>query len=469
MAFLRGAMWLTFAVSMYATGSLFTLSSDKAYAAGSIVVTVDFGSIKGPATHRASGFLNTISADLPADQPEDQLIRLLRPKLFRLHAREALTPAIYRRLTGYGADIQSVISDAYGYPGPSGIWPGDGGDWTKWEHLVEELVREADAKGFQLLWDIWNEPDHNQFWDRGAEQFFETWKRAVITIRRVDPTAIIVGPSLANGPWHYLYGFLLSARKENVLPDIISWHDMSLDHPDDVSDVRQFMAKQGIPPRPISINEFQYFKGKHRPGLTVWWLAHMETEAPESAAYSCWPDPAGYSDCDSPTLDGLLTRDGKPRAVWFAHKGYADITGLLVEVGVSEAGIAGIAGANEAVQTARLILGRREISHGSEGTEVEVVFRNMDLVSYLGEEGKVFVRAARIPNSGTASLEGYEVAMADECLVRDNEVRVRLRDFGAWEAYTVVLGREARSDSEWHSINREFPHASCIERKDVER
>ncbi len=240
---------------------------------------------------------------------------------------------------------------------------------------------------------------------------------------------------------------------------------MSLDHPDDVSDVRQFMAKQGIPPRPISINEFQYSEGKHRPGLTVWWLAHMETEAPESASYACWPDPAGYSDCDSPTLDGLLTRDGEPRAVWFAHKGYADITGLLVEVGVSEAGIAGIAGANEAVQTARLILGRKEISHGSEGTEVEVVFRNLDLVSYLGEEGKVFVRAARIPDSGTASLEGYEVAMADECLVRDNEVRVRLRDFGAWEAYTVVLGREARSDSEWHSIKIESFHMPHVLRE----
>lgn len=108
-------------------------------------VAVDFAVIKGPATHRASGFLNTISADLPADQPEDRLIRLLRPKLFRLHAREALTPSIYRRLTGYEADIQSVISDAYGYPGPSGIWPvteetgRDGRIWPRnwYERLIQ--------------------------------------------------------------------------------------------------------------------------------------------------------------------------------------------------------------------------------------------------------------------------------------------------------------------------------------------
>ena len=116
------------------------------------------------------------------------------------------------------------------------------------------------------------------------EQFFETWKRAVRTIRRVNPKAIIVGPSLANGPCHYLYGFLLSAHAHNVLPDIISWHDMDLDHPNNVVNVRQFMAKHGIPDRPISINEFRYSDGTHRPGDLVWWLSHIEEEAPESAA-----------------------------------------------------------------------------------------------------------------------------------------------------------------------------------------
>lgn len=198
-------------------GALILLIMGTVHGVEAETVAVDFAVIKGPATHRASGFLHSISAE----QPDDQLVRQLKPRLFRLHATEALTPTLYRRLTGYGADVQSVMSDSYGYPGPSGIWPGDGGDSTRWENLVEGMVREADSKGLQLQWNIWNEPDSHNFWNRNGEQFFETWKRAVRTIRRVNPKAIIVGPSLSNGPCHYLYGFLLSAHAESVLPDII--------------------------------------------------------------------------------------------------------------------------------------------------------------------------------------------------------------------------------------------------------
>lgn len=202
--FLKLGMW---------AAAVVLLMASMVHIAEAETVTVDFSVTNGPATHRASGFLHSISTE----QPDEQVVRHLNPRLFRLYAREALTPSLYRRLTKYGAVVQSVISDAYGYPGPSGLWPGDGSDWGRWEQLVEDLVREADSKGLQPVWDIWNEPDHPQFWDRSAEQFFEVWKRAVHAVRRVNPKSIIVGPSLAKGPSHYLYGFLLSAHAENVL------------------------------------------------------------------------------------------------------------------------------------------------------------------------------------------------------------------------------------------------------------
>ena len=416
-------------------GSFILLIAGMGCGAGAGTVAVDFAAIKGPATHRASGFLHSISIE----QPDDQFVRQLKPKLFRLHTREALTPSLYRRLTGYGADIQIVISDAYGYPGPSGIWPGDGGDWTRWENLVEELVREADSKGLQLLWDIWNEPDSYNFWNRGGEQFFETWKRAVRAIRRVNPKATIVGPSTANGP--SFYGFLLSAQADNVLPDIISWHDMNLDHPNYVVPVRQFLAEHGIPDRPISINEFMSSDGIEHPGLTVWWLSHIEEEAPESAAYSCWPDLEGHSNCETDTLDGLLTRGGLPRAAWFAHKGYAEITGQLVNVEISGSGIVGIADVDSDLQTGRLLLGRRESLHSSSDEAVEVVFRNINHLVKVSKDGEVFIRAVRISDAGT--VDGPQVTVSALYPVVNNEVRIRLPDFEAWDAYTVVLGRAA--------------------------
>ena len=402
-------------------------------------VVVDLAVVKGPATHRASGFLYGISTE----QPDDHVVRPLKPKLFRLHASAALTPARYHRLTEYGATVQSVISDAYGYPGPSGLWPGDGGDWTRWEQLVEELVREADSKGLQLHWDIWNEPDHPQFWNRSAEQFFETWKRAVRTICRVNPKAIIVGPSLARGPAHYLYGFLLSAHAENVLPDIISWHDMQLDHPNNVVNVRQFLAKRGIPDRPISINEFRYSDGTHHPGHLVWWLSHIEEEIPESAAYSCWPDQEGYSNCETYTLDGLVSSDGLRRAAWFAHKGYVEITGQLVSVGISGFKVAGIAGIDSDLKASRLILGKRESIDVFDGRSVEVVFRNVDRLSPSLSEQQIYVRAERIPDLGL--LDSPQVTIAASYPVVNNELRIELQDFRAGEAYTVVLETAATS------------------------
>lgn len=398
-------------------------------------VTVDFGTVTGPATHRASGFLHSISAD----KPGDQFVRPLKPRLFRLHASEALTLPLYRRLTGYGAVVQSVISDSYGYPEASGIWPGDGGDWSAWENLVEGLVREADSNGLQLQWDIWNEPDSFNFWKRNDEQFFEAWKRAVRTIRRLNPKARIVGPSLSKGPCHYLYGFLLSAHAEGVLPDIISWHDMDLDHPNNVVAVRQYLAKHGIPDRPISINEFKYPSAGDHPGLILWWLSHIEEESPESAAYACWPTEEGHSDCEVHTLDGLLTLGGLPRAAWFVHKGYAEITGQLVKVEVSGSRIAGIAGIDSRSRIGRLLVGRRENRQSPSNEPVEIVFRNVDSFVNLSTDGEVFIHAERIPASDI--LNGPEVTIEALYRVTNNEARLHLPNFEAWDAYEVVLGR----------------------------
>jgi hypothetical protein len=141
------------------------------------------------------------------------------------------------------------------------------------------------------------------------------------------------------------------------------------------------------------------------------------------------------------TLDGLLTRDGLPRAAWFAHKGYAEITGQLVHVEVSGFRIAGIAGFDSDLHTGRLILGRRESIHSLSEKSVEVVFRNLDLVSSFLKDGEVFVRAERIPDSGT--LDSPQVTISALYKVINNEVRIRLPDFGAFEAYTVFLGRAA--------------------------
>jgi hypothetical protein len=203
------------------------------------------------------------------------------------------------------------------------------------------------------------------------------------------------------------------------------------------------MDSYGIGDRPISLNEIKD-EGKHSPGIIVWWLTHVEEEGADSVAYACWPDIAGYSDCTRPTLDGLLTLEGKPRAAWFAHREYANISGELVKVSPFGKTVTGLAGINKGLRSAQVLLGRRERPGDVGVSSVEVWFKNLDVSSLMSREGTVFVHAERIPDSGTASLENIVTTVEKEYPVVQGAVRIELPDFGAGEAYSIHLSPGSR-------------------------
>ena len=74
------------------------------------------------------------------------------------------------------------------------------------------------SAGWQIEWDLWNEPDLEYFWGRSQAQFFETWKHAHQRVRAKDPNAVIVGPSIGyfvtqgvnrvQGGWLKEFGFM---------------------------------------------------------------------------------------------------------------------------------------------------------------------------------------------------------------------------------------------------------------------
>ena len=76
---------------------------------------------------------------------------------------------------------QQVVADAFGYPGivcttveslgrdvmpgckvgtplPSAgcdcPWPGDDGNWTRWQTVVTNLATQAQAAGMDIMWDV---------------------------------------------------------------------------------------------------------------------------------------------------------------------------------------------------------------------------------------------------------------------------------------------------------------------------
>src|SRR6266516_5452587 len=418
------------AVGGYVPGSL---NDSEAAVTANIVetVTVMMDLDQGPATYRATGFLHSFSSDTPSDD----LVVPLKPRMFRLNADEAWT--CYLRLKQLGAKVQLVVSDIYCYA----KWPGYNQYQSAWERTIADLVAQADSLGFtDIEWDIWNEPNYWRFWGASTPQFYDTWEIGYRKLRSLKPGAVIVGPS-ATGSIDYVEDFLLFAKAHNVLPDVVSFHvvwDNERNIPSYASDLRAFMARNGINIQKISINEYDSFDGSDpnttsapNPGRHVRLLANLERAGVDSAAKSSW------SDCC--TLDNVAPNNSKT-PLWWAYKAYADITGRLVQVGSSPS-IDGIAGHDSSTRTARVILGR----HGGAAGDIAVSITALDQVSYLAGEGKVHVVAEKITRFTSGSTLPQRVIDTDYA-ISNNQITVILPGFASTEAFVLTLSSPAVSN-----------------------
>ncbi len=389
-------------------------------------VVVDLSVTPGPATFRASGFLHSISST----QPAASFVDPVKPRLFRC-ARSACFN-IYSRVTALGAKVQLVMSDSSGY---SGNWPGNGGSYTTWETLVASIVNQAATANATMQWDVWNEPNLGQFWGASQAQWLETWRRAVVVVRGLDPAATIVGPSVSGFDQTYLEAFLTYAKAEGVLPDVVSWHEFSGGGsiPANVQTMRDYVAAQGIAISRFSVNEMIYSSEYTQPGPTVHYLAAAERGQVDSAAHACWGDTSG-DNCSAKSLDGLLTVDGlQARGSWWAYKGYADVTGQLVDLAPG-ATVDGVAAYDSSLQTVSLVLGRT----GGSGS-VDLRLTHLGAAPFLAGASALHVLAKRITDSGTSPSAGPVGALDANASVANDELTVTLPNFSSNDAFTVVL------------------------------
>ena len=404
------------------------------------VVTVDFGADAGPATHRASGFLHAMTPTMP----DVELIAPLKPKLFRNQAEgPGGAFAIYGRVKSLGAGSQVVVSDSYW----DREWPETKSNWKRWEATVEDLVEEARRKGCTFEWDIWNEPEDEYFWEVDQARFFETWRRTVLKIRALDPKAVIVGPSIAHFTSEYMEAFLVYAKANNVLPDIVTWHELDSEETPGAAatagfdtiephaaEVRRMLAKHEIAIDRLCINEI-IGPGMHsRPGAAVRYFAALERAKVDGACHATWREPEGGNYA---SLSGILTREErKPRSTWWAYKAYADITGRLVSVRPG-ATVDGVAGHDPATGEARIVLGR--CADLEEAVSVELSLVHLDAMPQGPREGRVHVTEERIPMSGWEALDKPVPVFGLERRVAGGRLDLSLPDFGPSDGYVITL------------------------------
>jgi hypothetical protein len=295
-------------------------------------LTVDLARETGPVFHGASGALYGLSEDgVPGAD-------LLAPLHVRTIAQKP--PGGLQHPTGDAAKVAPEFISAGGewifvylqdiYPD----WPykdeGIASYVTKVKSIVSYL---ADDPYYVLV--PFNEPDWIWYDLKTADpvqyiinrdRFLADWTTAYLAIRSLNPDAFIAGPNEAYYDSRFMPDFLSYAKAGQVLPDIISWHELSpgslRTYRSSYASFRELEQQLGIPPRPVSVNEYGNRRDLSNPGQLVQWIAMFEdTKVHADQAY--WDIAGNYAD--------NAVQNTMPNGSWWLLRWYGAMTGQTVQ------------------------------------------------------------------------------------------------------------------------------------------
>ncbi|MBD3239309.1 MAG: hypothetical protein GF331_01890 [Chitinivibrionales bacterium] len=372
---------------------------------------------------KASGFHGSFSDAVP-----ESLLAPLKPKLVRRYNDR--TWELAERL---GTTVH-VLLPGYDY--------GHNNDWQGWVRHVTELVNTARAhrRTVDYAYDIWNEPDKPNFWQRTPEEFYDWWRRTHVLLRSLDPDARIVGPSAADFAW--ITGFLTYAKDNDCVPDVLSWHEMKIagkyirSH---VLSAANFMKMHGIAVQGFSINEYNGWKPNGEdvwPGHAIGYFATMERDSRIlHAAKAYYRDRGG----DPSNLNGLLTHEDKlPRSMWWAYYEYAQLQGTLARV-TRKQNIDAVVVIDEAGQRVRGVFGRFGGFTEEPTGGIDVRLRNTGRSGVLPAAGTVRVVVRHIPNSGASALQSPTTVVDRDYTVSSGSLVVTVPDVGPRDAFVMTI------------------------------
>lgn len=183
-----------------------------------------------------------------------------------------------------------------------------------------------------ILWEVWNEPDIDRFWNGSAEQYFKLYGEVAFAIKRVNPDAKVGGPTIAYN-LEFLDRFLNYTRTRNIPLDFVSWHVYGHDPRiivERAKRVKEIMDRHGYADIPSVLDEWNYwwdnepwdtFRGPMVASFQAASLIAME-DAPVDLAVLYRGDAWNWG--------GMFYSDGRPGKPFYAWLAY----GRLVEKAV---------------------------------------------------------------------------------------------------------------------------------------
>ncbi|MBN1991769.1 MAG: hypothetical protein JW953_03630 [Anaerolineae bacterium] len=232
---------------------------------------------------------------------------------------------------------------------------------ANWVQAAVEVVRHYNDPdlwgGSHLRYvEIWNEPDHPQFWDGSPPEFFELFAAAAVALKAEFPHLMIGGPGLTVAAFKtphgqaYTENFLAHLQSQAVPLDFFSWHIYSNDPADFPAAAAYYRAQldgHGYPTAESHITEWNTAVGEGRSEtdpalrigargaalLTAAWIGLQEQGVAVSTFYR-GPDAAQ----NHPTFYGMFYADGRPKPIALAFSLWAEMAAHPTRLNVSLSG-----------------------------------------------------------------------------------------------------------------------------------
>lgn len=336
------------ALCVAAAGTLATaaLPQNQARADDSQRLVVDLSERTGEFFGAANGVLYGLSDEgVPSDNTLEPL---------RMHSIAQKPPAGAQHPNGDslviadpfirtgGEYIQIYVQDMYAqwtYENPGGVTPCN---QVCFDNYMEKLAWVVDqAKNSphsdRFVYVLWNEPDfiwyglstgNNAQYQQRMQTFLNHWKIAVEYVREHHPGARVAGMNDATFRARNFGDFLTFARDNDVLPDIVTWHQLPSNSLNPASGnyfrntyeiYRNLERERGIDPLPIDINEYGGNRDLTVPGQLVQWVAMFEEAKVAAGGKAYWTAAGG--------LAGDVVQTNMPGGGWWFYKMYADMHG----------------------------------------------------------------------------------------------------------------------------------------------
>lgn len=424
-------------------------------------VTVNFGSpVAG--TISEAGFL----AGIDPNSPPYSMAGPLKANLWTVSGlyptNDPAPPALsYARAKQFTNRLLMTVSDLWGYPNsftplPPTEYPYQ--DWPRWQALVQQAAQAS--AGRNLMWGTWNEPDSAASWPGTQQQYFDTYGYAYPILRQtLGAGAMIGGPQLSAYDKNYITAYLNYALANNLQVNFLAWHEIPTADTGieaiaaDLEDARaSFLQNSKYAPlniQKIFVDRSVGSASNHAPGDVLGYLYYLEQGQADGAGKDCWPDSQGANECFNDTIDGVLTTQFQPRAVWWAYKTYAD--GVSTRVASTSTDYRVVAlGSSSGVSanTAQVLVGYfNSAGAAATGVPITVNLNNLGALPFLQGATQVRLTLELIPASGEVAIAQLTVAGDGVVPIQGGAAQTTIAFVRPGEAYRITIAAPANGAS----------------------